>query len=71
MAKLEGHDLLFLITQQLLKLDLHPDFVSDTEMVLLDEVIARINDLVDFSDDSKAKEKIVVESVNQKPLKKR
>lgn len=42
--------------------------IRDPKMVLLDEVIARINDLVDFSDDSKASGKIVVDSVNQKLL---
>jgi hypothetical protein len=36
--------------------------------VLLEEAIARVNEMVDFSDDSTVSGKIVVDSVNQKLL---
>lgn len=42
--------------------------VRDPKMILLNEAIARVNELVDFSDESQASGKIVVDSVNQKLL---
>lgn len=42
--------------------------VRDPKMILLNEAIARVNELVDFSDESLASGKIVVDSVNQKLL---
>ena len=42
--------------------------VKDPKLVLLEEAIARVNEMVDFSDDSTVSGKIVVDSVNQKLL---
>lgn len=42
--------------------------VRDPKMILLNEAIARVNELVDFSDESQASGKIVVDSVNRKLL---
>jgi type I restriction enzyme R subunit len=42
--------------------------VRDPKLVLLEEAIARVNEMVDFSDDSAVSGKIVVDSVNQKLL---
>ena len=42
--------------------------VKDPKLVLLEEAIARVNEMVDFSDDSAVSGKIVVDSVNQKLL---
>ena len=42
--------------------------VRDPKLVLLEEAIARVNEMVDFSDDSSVSGKIVVDSVNQKLL---
>jgi type I restriction enzyme R subunit len=42
--------------------------VRDPMLVLLEEAIARVNEMVDFSDGSKASGRIVIDSVNQKLL---